>query len=308
MSGDNIDPLQVSSKLQPAEHYVPYAYAIGESQYGRPIVVVGTDLDELLRVNSYWKQQLHPFLKPVPLNAVIGTRAYERAIDHGSEYPALAGEIRINGNPIPIVTIAKVTAGDVNDSRIFVPLKPLLALVPQSKVTVVEIEIPGTPSQISSRIAELRSALPQYRIEPVRQIVETQASVLLRMRSVLLLSTVLIAVIAALSLLASLSASVLERRKDFAVLKALGASRAEVNGLFLIEGLALSLVGSALGFVLGCAVSALIGYLNFHSSVRPRMEVLPWIVLGGIVITFVGALLPLQRLQKIQPAAMLKGE
>jgi putative ABC transport system permease protein len=128
------------------------------------------------------------------------------------------------------------------------------------------------------------------------------------MRSVLLLSTILIAAIAALSLLASLSASVLERRRDFAVLKALGASRAEVNGLFLLEGLALSLVGSALGFVLGCAASALIGYLNFHSSVRPRFEILPWIALGAVIITVIGALLPLQRLQKIQPAAMLKGE
>jgi putative ABC transport system permease protein len=128
------------------------------------------------------------------------------------------------------------------------------------------------------------------------------------MRSVLLLSTILIAVIAALSLLASLSASVLERRRDFAVFKALGASRAEVNALFLLEGLALAIVGSAIGFTLGCAVSALIGYLNFHSSVRPRFEVLLWIVVGAVVITFIGALLPLQRLQKIHPAAMLKGE
>jgi putative ABC transport system permease protein len=307
IQGNDIDPMQVQAKLQPAERFVPYAFATAESRSG-PIVIVGTDLDELLKLNDFWKRELNPSMKSLPINAVLGARAYERAIDSRSEYPTLAGEIMINGNPIPIAAIAKVTTGDANDSRIFVPLKSLLSLAPDSKVTVIEIAVPSTPAEIDRRVAELRNQLPQFRIEPVRQIVATQASVLTRMRSVLLLSTALIAIIAAISLLASLSASVLERRRDFAVFKALGASQTSVSGMFLAEALAIGLAGALLGYLLGCAVSALIGYVNFHSAVRPRIAVLPWIATGSLLITLLGALLPLQRLQKIQPAAMLKGE
>ncbi len=100
----------------------------------------------------------------------------------------------------------------------------------------------------------------------------------------------------------------LERRRDFAVFKALGASQTSLSTMFLLEALALGVGGAVLGYLAGCAISALIGYVNFHSAVRPRIAVLPWIAAGSLLIAFLGALLPLQRLQKIQPAAMLKGE
>jgi putative ABC transport system permease protein len=216
--------------------------------------------------------------------------------------------LRIGDRELTVDPFLSVTTGDADESRIFIPLDELQKVAWEIKPTVALLSIPGDPAQIEARITELRHSLPDYKIEPVRQIVATQASVLTRMRSVLLLSTALIAIIAALSLLASLSASVLERRRDFAVLKALGASQTSVSGLFLFEVIAIGLAGALLGYLLGCAISALIGLVNFHSAVRPRIAVLPWVAGGSLLITFLGALLPLQRLQKIQPAAMLKGE
>jgi putative ABC transport system permease protein len=278
--------------LEADERAVALSYVSATDQNGHPVIVVGTDVPALRHLNGFWKTSGEA-------DTLVGQKVYAR----GGWQTLRFGDVAFNAE-----RARPLTTGDADESRIFIPTKKLRSVTPDLKTQVVLLSIPGDASRVNARIAELRFALPQYRIEPVRQIVETQASVLLRMRSVLLLSTALIAVIAALSLLASLSASVLERRKDFAVFKALGASRKDVNGLFLLEGLVLSLLGSALGFILGCILSALIGYVNFHSAVRPRFEVLPWIVASAIAITLIGALLPLQRLQKIQPAAMLKGE
>jgi putative ABC transport system permease protein len=293
ISGTAINPSTLP--LHSGEIAVPLAFATAVDASDRSVVIVGTDVRALRALNSFWKTD-KTFAGG---SALLGARA-ERQI----KWQAL----HVGDKPLSVSPAASVITGDADESRIFIPLPELQKLVRDAKPTVALLSVPGDSSHIDSRITELRHSLPDDKVEPVRQIVATQASVLTRMRSVLLLSTALIAVISALSLLASLSASVLERRRDFAVFKALGASQTSVSGMFLLEALAIGIAGALLGYLLGCAVSALIGYANFHSAVRPRITVLPWITAGSLIITFLGALLPLQRLQKIQPAAMLKGE
>jgi putative ABC transport system permease protein len=293
LSGAAIDTSHLP--LRSGEISAPLAFANATDANDQPVVIVGTDVRALRSLNSFGKTD-----KSFPAgSALLGAKAATHI-----KWQSL----RVGDRPLPVAPSETITTGDADESRFFIPLADLQKVVPNAKPTIALLSIPGDSTQIESRIAELRRALPTYKVEPVRQIVATQASVLARMRSVLLLSTALIAIIAALSLLASLSASVLERRRDFAVFKALGASQSSVSGMFLLEALAIGTAGALLGYLLGCAISALIGYINFHSAVRPRLAVLPWIAAGSLLITFLGALLPLQRLQKIQPAAMLKGE
>ncbi len=64
-------------------------------------------------------------------------------------------------------------------------------------------------------------------------------------------AVLLIALTVAVSVLATLSASVLERRRDFALMKALGGSQRQLMGLFLLEALVLALGGVAAGYVVG---------------------------------------------------------
>jgi putative ABC transport system permease protein len=293
ISGTNVDLSNLP--LHSGEVAVPLAYATAVDANDQPVVIVGTDVHTLRSLNAFWKTNK----SYSDGTALLGAKAEQQI-----KWRAL----RIGTGTLAVSPAESVITGDADESRIFVPFAELQKAAPETTLTVTLLSIPGNAAQIESRVAELRRALPDHKIEPVRQIVATQASVLTRMRSVLLLSTALIAIIAALSLLASLSASVLERRRDFAVLKALGASQSSVSGLFLLEAVAIGLAGAVLGYLFGCAISALIGYVNFHSAVRPRITVLPWIAAGSLFITFLGALLPLQRLQKIQPAAMLKGE
>jgi putative ABC transport system permease protein len=292
ITGASIDASKLP--LRSGEIAIPLAYGTAVDPNEQPVVVVGTNVEELWHLSS-WKTKTEISAG----TAILGGKAE----DH-----IKWRNLRIGDRELTVDPFLSVTTGDADESRIFIPLDELQKVAREIKPTVALLSIPGDPAQIEARITELRHSLPDYKIEPVRQIVATQASVLTRMRSVLLLSTALIAIIAALSLLASLSASVLERRRDFAVLKALGASQTSVSGLFLFEVIAIGLAGALLGYLLGCAISALIGLVNFHSAVRPRIAVLPWVAGGSLLITFLGALLPLQRLQKIQPAAMLKGE
>jgi putative ABC transport system permease protein len=157
-------------------------------------------------------------------------------------------------------------------------------------------------------MAQLQKELPDVQVQPVRQLVEGESKIVDRTHALMYGAVLLIALTVAVSVLATLSASVLERRRDFALMKALGGSQAQLMGMFLLEALVLALAGVAVGFVVGSAAAWAISEGNFHTATLPHLSVLPLVLLLNVAIAAIAALLPLRVLRGLQPAALLKGE
>jgi len=145
-------------------------------------------------------------------------------------------------------------------------------------------------------------------MRPVRQIVEGEARVLGKTRSTLLAAAALIILTAALCVLSTLMGWVFDRRRDFAIMKALGASDRLLNGFFATEAAALGALGAVIGFGLGIGIAAWIGRVNFHAPVVPRFSVLPVVMAGSMIVTLLAAILPIFLLRRVQPAVILRGE
>jgi putative ABC transport system permease protein len=101
---------------------------------------------------------------------------------------------------------------------------------------------------------------------------------------------------------------VLDRRRDFAIMKALGASGRLLNAFFAAEAASLGLVGAVIGFLLGIGIAAWIGRVNFHAPVVPRFSVLPIVLLGSVAVSLLSAALPISILRRVEPAMILRGE
>ena len=155
---------------------------------------------------------------------------------------------------------------------------------------------------------QLAQALPAADVRPVRQIMEGEARVLGKTRATLLAAAALIILTAALCVLSTLMGWVFDRRRDFAIMKALGASERLLNGFFAAEAAALGAIGAVIGFLLGIGIAAWIGRANFHAPVVPRFGVLPIVLIGGIAVTLISAILPISLLRRVQPAVILRGE
>jgi len=121
-------------------------------------------------------------------------------------------------------------------------------------------------------------------------------------------AVLLIALTVAVSVLATLSASVLERRRDFALMKALGGSEGQLMGLFLVETLLLAAGGVVAGYCVGSAAAWVISEVNFSTASLPRIGVLPIVLALNVGIAAIAALLPVRVLRRLQPAALLRGE
>ena len=115
----------------------------------------------------------------------------------------------------------------------------------------------------------------------------------------------------------TLSISVLRRRVDIGVVRALGASRRSVFAAFLAEGFALGVLGSLLGLLLGAALAAgalkLVGGTAtelYVPSAHPTLHLDP-AVLGfafalGVATSVLSALAPALEAARVEPAATMR--
>jgi putative ABC transport system permease protein len=97
--------------------------------------------------------------------------------------------------------------------------------------------------------------------EPVREI-RTLLDLFVRpLELLLLLVTTLVVIVSAIGILVSMVGSALERSRDVAVMRALGARRSHVLTAVLLEAIILAVGGGLVGWLLGHGIVAAIGPL-----------------------------------------------
>ncbi len=106
---------------------------------------------------------------------------------------------------------------------------------------------------------------------------------------------------------------VAQRTRELALLRALGASRRQVIGMVLTEALAVAMIASGIGVVLGIGVAELIragmGAVGFGPPDGPLTVAPRTVVVGlavGIVVTLVSAVLPAMHASQVPPVAALQ--
>jgi lipoprotein-releasing system permease protein len=101
----------------------------------------------------------------------------------------------------------------------------------------------------------------------------------------------LIVMVAALNILISLIMMVMEKTRDIAVLRSMGARKQQVRNVFIAQGLLIGLIGTALGLIVGYAASWAGGHYHFL-SLSPEVYSIDYVpfaprVIDGVVVALV---------------------
>ncbi len=282
----------------------PYLYLVARSA-GTPVVVAGTWLDELPRLDPTWK------LKGewVPSRAdgsrcLIGRNvARQFQIAPGS---TLALDYMNRNEKLTVAGI--VDAGGAEDSQVFInlPVAQNLAGL-QGRAELVQMSVSGTAKSIAAYAEQLAKLLRGYDVRPIRQVTEAEGGLLNRIQLLVLSMVVLILVLTAVCVLATMAALAMERRIDVGLMKALGGSISRVVGIFLAEIGMLGAIGGVLGCIGGIALSRWMGQQAFGTAITPRWEVFVLTIATMVGVALAGAL-PLRLLGRVKPAAILRGE
>ncbi len=126
----------------------------------------------------------------------------------------------------------------------------------------------------------------------------------------------IIVLVAALNVIGTQAVVVHERARDIAILRAMGARRSSVGAIFLVQGLAVGVVGTTIGLVVGglaCLLLDWIGYpLDPHvyliSRLPVQIEAFPFVLAGtaAIVLCFAAAWLAARRASERSPVDGLR--
>ncbi len=290
---------QVDALLGEKGTAAPFGLVVARTADGQPLVVAGTDFNRVQKLDRFWSVSAWPTTSQ---QALVGVRAVPVVAPKGQPF-----DLSFQGKVLHVTPAGTVQTGAAEDSRIYISLADFESWTGIHPSTI-EVAANGSAEEVSGILNRLSQTLPAADVRPVRQIVEGEARVLGKTRATLLAAAALIILTSALCVLSTLMGWVFDRRRDFAIMKALGASGRLLNGFFAAEAAALGATGAILGFLAGIGIAAWIGRVNFHAAVMPRFSVLPIVLAGSMVVTLVSAILPISLLRKVQPAVILRGE
>jgi lipoprotein-releasing system permease protein len=129
----------------------------------------------------------------------------------------------------------------------------------------------------------------------------------------------LIVMVAALNIIASLILLVMEKSRDIAILKTMGASARSVTAIFMMQGLIIGIVGTTVGAALGVSLARILDRfqvikvpVDVYQVSHLPFTVLPLdlslVVAAAIVICFVATIYPSRQAAKLDPAQALRYE
>lgn len=172
-----------------------------------------------------------------------------------------------------------------------------------SRMTPDELERWSCSPYVASIAYQIAQAIPGSVARPVFPVAESEGRILGRIGALMLVIALVALITACLAVASMMLATVLERREEIGLFQSLGATRARVAAIFLLEGSAIGLAGGAAGYLGGSLLAHRLGSIVFGTPAAIHASLLPAVLVLALVVTWLGSAVPLARGLNV-PAAM----
>jgi putative ABC transport system permease protein len=283
---------------------VPFLYIVERAE-DTPVVVAGTKLEDLPKLEPSWRiEGQWTSSRDDQIPCVVGRNVAQQL------HLALNSPLHLSyvGKTAQLTLVGIVDAGGAEDNQVFLQLPEVQSFAGlPGQIGLVQLSVRGTAKSISDYAARLATALPANEVRPIRQVTEAEGDLLNRIRLLIVSMVLLILVLTALCVLATMAALAMERRQDVGLMKALGGSIARIVALFMAEVGVLGATGGFVGTILGIELSRWMGQRVFGTAISVRWEIFPLTIALMAAVALAGAL-PLRLLGKVKPAVIFRGE
>jgi hydrogenase 4 membrane subunit len=275
-------------------------------------IAMGMNFGDLDKQNRY---KIKPFLdikngQPITFelddrSALIGTDlAKKSGFKVGDEI-----EVRLIGaNESRKLKIrGEVQDGDKEDSLLIISLSLAQKIANlDDKISYAEAVVSDKFDYISNLSKELSD--DNFAVRPVAKVSKSEGLILDKIKLLMALVSLVILLITSMCVNTTLSAILLSRSREIALLRALGASRRNVLNLFGIETLLTALFAAFIGSLLGFLLAQILGFAIFGSSIDFRILSVPLAMIISLIFAFIAAFYPMQRALGTKMADILRGE
>lgn len=161
---------------------------------------------------------------------------------------------------------------------------------------------------VSAICHQIQEVITDGVAKPVRQVAESEGTILNKTTLLMILITILSSIGSALAISNLITASVIERSQELGLLKALGAYNWQIALLVLVEVMLTGLFGGVAGYFLGIGFAQIIGQTVFGSYIEIAKMVILIVAVILFFVTLLGSVPAIRYLMALKPTEVLHGK
>jgi putative ABC transport system permease protein len=205
-----------------------------------------------------------------------------------------------------------------DDGLFFLPLATAQRLVRrEGKLSAIAVKL-NDVSRIHEVSARLRGSMPsEYFVIGAKELGEGILGFFAATRTIMFVMVGVAFGVSVFGIINTMLMAVMERRREIAYLKCVGARRGDVVKLISLETLTICLVGAAVGILIGSFLtplagsmlrSTLVGYVPTGNIAQPSFEIALLSLLVALTTAILCALYPAWKASSIVPMEVLRNE
>jgi putative ABC transport system permease protein len=316
---DDIEEIENVDKVYPE---VTYFIATEDYDFGDPMgaimrgMVLGGDVEE---DNPVWPGNIiegEPLTPASEDEVIIGTLAAKAA--KGADYAEVGGTMELpvygGGNATVTVIVAGIfeSGNTMYDFSIYTDIdtaRSLMQTIAMDEANLIAVEATNIDyvTDVANEIEEL------FQNEPVpvsttvaTEMLESFTEMMSTMQAFLWIISLVAAIAGGISIFIVMLISVIERTKEFGILKASGWSNGNIITSVVIQSITIGLIGAAVGLAIGYGggkgIDAYIGMDVAAVTLTLVIEILAF----GIIVGVVGGLYPALRAARVSPIESMR--
>jgi putative ABC transport system permease protein len=219
------------------------------------------------------------------------------------------GDDRVNATTSDVTVVGIVETGGNEDSQVFVNLQLAQDMSGrEGKVHTIQVSALCTGCPVNVFANEIEGEMEYVEARTVKQLVSAEMATLQNFKGMMAMVTVVAMAASILGVTTTMTTSVIERRKEIGLMKALGAERFRITTLFLVESAIIGIIGGIIGFTVGVFLARMIGLSVFETAVATNIILLPVAIGISVAVAVLASIPPVRRALRVEPAIVLRGE
>jgi len=190
--------------------------------------------------------------------------------------------------------------------------------LPEGSISGFEVRVSDV-YQAAGTAADINQALPGMHARSWSELNANLFAALELERVGMFIILTMIVLVGSFSIVTSLVMLVMEKTRDIAVLMSMGATRAMIRRVFMLQGVIIGLVGTALGYAAGIGLAVLLQKYKFiklppgvyttdHLPVLLRWEDIAIVGVSAMILCFLATIYPARQAASLEPAEALRFE